>query len=139
MQLRLVRSVYTDNSVMGKLYVDGEFFAYTCEDKDRNLRGDISKKVKAQTAIDEGKYEVICSFSNRFQRYLPLLLQVPCFEGIRIHAGNTHADSEGCILIGAEGDMTSRIWNCKSKVLALVSKLKEVEKKEKTWIEIVKG
>ena len=138
MEIRLVRSVFTDNSVMGKMYVNGEFFAYTCEDKDRDLRGDVSKKVKGETAIDYGKYEVICSFSDHFQRYLPLLLNVPCFEGIRIHGGNTAADSLGCILVGADGDMKSKVWNCASKVASLVAMLKAVEKKEKSWIKIVK-
>lgn len=124
---------------MGKLFLNGDFFAFTCEDTDRQLKGDIGKKVKGKTAIDEGRYEVVCTFSDRFKKYLPLLLNVPCFDGIRIHGGNTSEDSEGCILIGAEGDMKGSIWNCKSKLIELVARLKEVEKKEKSWIEIVKG
>lgn len=137
MELKLVRSVINPKSTMGKLYLNSDFFAYTCEDKVRNLNGDLKKKVKNETAIDAGKYEVILSFSNRFQKYLPLLLNVKCFDGIRIHGGNTEADSEGCILIGAQGDMKGRIWNCAGKVSSLVAALKAVEKKEKTWLEIV--
>ena len=137
MKLQVVRSVFTDTAILGKMYIDGDFFAYTCEDKDRQLNGDCSKKVPQKTAIDRGTYEVVCSFSNRFQRYLPLLLNVKCFEGIRIHGGNTEANSEGCILIGAEGNMQNKIWNCASKVNSLVSKLKSVEKKGKIFIEIV--
>ena len=139
MQLKLVRSVFNDKSTLGKLFINDEFFAFTCEDKVRDLKGNCSKKIKNETAIDYGTYEVILSFSNRFQKYLPLLLNVPCFDGIRMHGGNTAADSEGCILVGAEGDMQNRIWNCASKVSGLVARLKAVERKEKNFIEIVKG
>lgn len=136
MQLKLVRSVFTDHSTFGKLFIGDEFFAFTCEDKVRHLNGNCSKKIKNETAVDAGTYELVLSFSNRFQKYLPLLLNVPCFDGIRLHGGNTEADTEGCILVGAEGDMKSRIWNCKSKVNALITALKIIEKKEKSFIEI---
>lgn len=136
MELKLVRSVFNQKSTLGKIYLNGSFFAYTCEDTVRNMNGDCSKKIKNETAIDGGRYEVILSFSNRFQRYLPLLLNVPCFDGIRIHGGNTAADTEGCILIGTEGDMKERIWNCASKVTSLVAAMKAVEKTEKIFIGI---
>ena len=138
MQLKLIRSVFNDKSTLGKLFLNDEFFAFTCEDKVRDLKGNCTKKIKNETAIDYGTYEVILSFSNRFQKYLPLLLNVPCFDGIRMHGGNTAADSEGCILVGAEGNMQDRIWNCASKVTGLVAALKAAEKKEKIFIEIVK-
>jgi hypothetical protein len=137
MELKVVRSVKNENSTLGKMYLNNEFYAYTCEDKVRNIKGDIKKKIKGQTAIDAGRYEVVLSFSNHFQKYLPLLLNVPCFEGIRIHGGNTAADSLGCILIGANGDLKTGISNCASKVSNLVAALKSVEKKEKIWIEVV--
>lgn len=137
MQLKLIRSVLTGTSTFGKLLLDGEFYAYTCEDAVRNLNGNCNKKIKNETAIDAGTYEVVLTFSNRFQKYLPLFLNVKCFEGIRIHGGNTAKDSEGCILIGAEGDMKTKIWNCASKVIGLVAAMKAVEKTEKIWIEIV--
>jgi hypothetical protein len=138
MEIKVVRSVFNPKSTLGKLYINGQFFAYTCEDADRHLNGNCSKKIKNETAIDPKRYEMVLSFSNRFQKYLPLLLNVPCFEGIRIHGGNTAADSEGCILIGAEGDMKDRIWNCASKVAGLVTAMKAVEKKEKIFITIEK-
>lgn len=139
MELSVVRSVFNPTSTLGKMYIDGKFFAFTCEDTDRNLNGDCKKKIKAETAIDTGKYEVILNFSNAFKKYLPLLLNVKCFEGIRIHGGNTAANSQGCILIGAEGDMKGRIWNCASKLASLMAQLKEVEKKSKIYITIEKG
>jgi hypothetical protein len=138
MELKVIRSVFTPTSTLGKMYVDGKFYAYTCEDTDRKLNGDCSKKIKKETAIDPGRYEVILSFSNAFKKFLPLLLNVPCFDGIRIHGGNTASDSEGCILIGAEGDMKNKIWNCASKLTSLIAMLKEVSKKQKIYIEVTR-
>ncbi|QMU29804.1 DUF5675 family protein [Adhaeribacter radiodurans] len=138
MQIKVVRSVYSPTSTLGKMFINSEFFAYTLEDTDRNLKGDCQKKQKSQTAIVSGTYPVVLSFSNNFQKYLPLLLNVPCFEGIRIHGGNTCKDSLGCILIGEQSNMQDKIWNCASKVNSLVALLKAVEKKEKIWIEIEK-
>jgi hypothetical protein len=122
-RLKVVREVFGKTSTLGKLYINGVFFAHTLEDKCRNLNGDARKKVKSQTCIDEGVYGVTVTVSNRFKKPLPLLLNVPCFEAIRIHGGNTEADTEGCILIGAESDGASRIWDCKGKVQQLVDKL----------------
>jgi len=139
MEIKVVRSVFSPSSTLGKMYINGAFYAYTCEDTVRDLKADGSGKINGETAIDYGKYEVVLSFSNRFQKYLPLLLNVKYFEGVRIHGGNTAADSLGCILIGAEGDMKTKIWNCASKVTNLVSLLKNSEKKEKIWIMVEKG
>ncbi|QNF33910.1 hypothetical protein HUW51_14700 [Adhaeribacter swui] len=138
MRIQVVRSVYTPTATLGKMFIDKNFFAYTLEDTDRNLNGNCQRKQRSQTAIDSGTYPVVLSYSNNFQKYLPLLLNVPCFEGIRIHGGNTCHDSLGCILIGEHSNMQDRIWNCASKVNNLVALLKSVEKKEKIWIEIVK-
>ena len=73
MQLKVIRSVFTDKATYDKLYLNDQFYAYTCEDTVRHLNGDYSKKVKKETAIDAGKYEVALTFSKYFQKYLPLL------------------------------------------------------------------
>ena len=57
-------------------------------------------KMKGCSAIPEGRYPVVVTWSPKFRQWLPLLLHVPKFEGIRIHAGNTSCDTEGCILLG---------------------------------------
>lgn len=94
LKLTLVRWPSTAKSTSGLLYVDGKFFCYTLEDTEREV------KIMHETCIPKGVYMVILSMSNRFKKILPLLLDVPNFEGIRIHAGNTDKDTSGCILVG---------------------------------------
>ena len=94
MQITVKRLHKTDTSTIGELLIDGIFECYTLEDVERQV------KIKAETAIPKGTYKVIINQSNRFKRLMPLLLNVPNFEGVRIHAGNTNHDTEGCILVG---------------------------------------
>ena len=94
MVITVKRLYKTDTSVIGELLVDGIFECYTLEDVERPV------KIKGETAIPKGTYRVIINESNRFKRLLPLLIDVPNFEGIRIHSGNSNHDTEGCILVG---------------------------------------
>jgi hypothetical protein len=96
--LTIRRTVLTPTSSIGELYVDGVFECYTLEDTVQEE----GIKIDGDTAIPVGTYRVIIDFSNRFQKPLPHILNVPGFEGIRIHCGNTAADTEGCILLGQE-------------------------------------
>jgi hypothetical protein len=79
----------------GDLIINRKVFCHTLEDVSRPFS---EKKIPGQTAIYEGTYEIVLSFSNRFQKVLPEILNVPRFSGIRMHGGNTVADTEGCIL-----------------------------------------
>lgn len=94
MQITVKRLYKTDISTIGELLVDGIFECYTLEDAERDV------KIKGETAIPKGTYNVIINESTRFKRLLPLLLNVPNFEGVRIHSGNSNHDTEGCILVG---------------------------------------
>lgn len=93
MKIEVFRLKQTKQSITGDMYLNGEFFCYTLEDIIRE------EKVYGETAIDTGTYTVKLTMSNRFKRIMPLLLNVPKFEGIRIHGGNTHKNTHGCILV----------------------------------------
>ena len=106
MILTLDRKYKLPTYTIGKLYIDGEYFCDTLEDKDRGLTdsmtvNEISKiKIKKETAIPTGTYKVTITYSNRFKKNMPLINNVKGFEGIRIHSGNTDKDTEGCVLVG---------------------------------------
>lgn len=94
MKLLLKRLHKTDKSTIGELSINGKFEAYTLEDVERK------DKVFGKTAIPKGTYEVVMTMSNRFKKMMPLLLNVPNFDGVRVHAGNKPEDTEGCLLLG---------------------------------------
>lgn len=103
MKLVLERLQFDADVTIGSLSADGDFLAWTCEDTVRG-NGDPATvdqwKVPGASAIPYGHYKVGVTMSARFGKLLPILLAVPGFEGIRIHPGNTAADTEGCILPG---------------------------------------
>lgn len=144
MQLNLIRSDFDDTCTIGELsVVGGEFVCYTLEDKERRLSQTDSLehikeiKVYGKTAIPYGTYEVAVTYSNRFKKFLPLLLNVPGFEGIRIHPGNTDADTLGCILVGRVKDtLNNRILQSRDAFDELFPIIFDTCKIEKVFITI---
>lgn len=139
MEIKLIRESFGDTFTEGKLLIDDVFECYTVEDTDRKMEEDLTRKVNGKTAIPRGKYEVILSMSNRFQKILPEVLNVPGFAGIRIHSGNSSVDTEGCIILGSINDKVDDDWIGGSKIALtqFMAKLETAkENNEKVYIEI---
>lgn len=132
-------TVYRDlfnNCTLGKLYIDGTYQCETLEDRDRKLESG-GKKVSGETCIPRGKYKVTIDYSNRFNRDLPHLLDVPDFTGVRIHSGNTRKDTSGCILLGQMRVNNNNIGYSRMAFDDFFSKLeKALDKNEQITIEI---
>lgn len=129
MQLHLKRRFLADTYTIGTLFIDGKRFCDTLEDtvRDRNKDGDLDDsgegKVYGRTAIPYGTYDVVLNVSSRFGRELPRLLDVPHFEGILIHRGNTPEDTAGCILVG-ENRVKGQVINSTPYEINLVGRMK---------------
>jgi hypothetical protein len=129
MKLSLKRIAKKPNYTVGKLYIDGEYFCDTLEDQDRGLSvemplAEITKaKVMHKTAIPTGTYPVVVTNSPSKKRLLPRLQNVPAFDGILIHRGNTENDSSGCILLG-ENKEVGKVLNSTKYELELTELLK---------------
>lgn len=108
MKIKLYRLRETNNATIGMLFIDGIYFCDTLEDKIRD------EKIMHETCIDAGIYQVIINYSQRFKRQMPLLVDVPKFVGIRIHSGNTIANTSGCILLG---DASCKDFITRSKLM----------------------
>lgn len=89
-----------ENKTPGKLYIYDHYYCDTLEDQDRELELYPEKKVYAETAIPRGTYPLVLTFSVRFQQWMPEVLNVKGFSGVRLHSGNNKEDTEGCILVG---------------------------------------
>ena len=130
MKLLLKRIAFKEAYTIGKLSIDGKYFCDTLEDRNRDLNhdGDLNDagegKVMHETAIPFGTYNVVVNVSPRFGRELPRLENVPHFDGILIHRGNTDADSSGCILVG-ENKVKGKVINSTPYEIELVKRCKE--------------
>ncbi len=147
MELILERIAKRKTYTIGRLYIreqvmdeylpgyEDHYFCDTLEPTWRDYTNG-AYKVKGRSAIPEGRYAVVISYSPKFEAWLPILLGVPKFEGIRIHAGNTAKDTEGCILVGKNklvGQVVdSRIWLHRLKQKIVEAK----DRDEAVWITV---
>lgn len=128
MQVTLWRKYRKPEYTIGRLYIDGVFFCNTLEDTDRglmqyqNIAEIISTKIKGATAIPAGDYKITRQYSPRFKRVMASIPNVKGFSGVRIHAGNSAADTEGCVLLG-DNTIKGRLTNSRTRVTAFETKL----------------
>lgn len=94
MEIVVNRTYFTGKSTIGKIYIDGKYHSFSLEDRIR------PEKIKHETAIPFGRYEVKLTYSPKYGRIMPEIMNVPNFTGIRIHAGNDNEDTSGCLLAG---------------------------------------
>lgn len=117
---------------------------FSLEDTDRNLKQDMPLagikeiKIPGKTAIPYGRYEVGISYSNRFKKLMPIVFDVPGFSGIRIHAGNTEDDTEGCPLVGLSRS-TDTVLQSRIAYSRFFEWLEKTLKTEKVYLNVVKG
>jgi hypothetical protein len=133
MDLKLKRIYSGDTYTIGHLYINVDYYCDTLEDTDRGLTDDMSEeqikkiKVYGRTAIPTGRYKVEVTYSPKFKRHLPILLNVKGFSGIRIHSGNSAEDTLGCLLVGFNKEkgkvLNSRVTS--DKLTALLRNTKE--------------
>lgn len=94
MNIEILRSSLWRDYTLGQMFVDGQYLCDTLEPPIREV------KVSGKTAIPFGEYQVLVTWSPKFKRRLPLIKNVPNFEGVRIHCGNSLQDTAGCVLVG---------------------------------------
>lgn len=140
MKLTLKRIALRPTYTIGKLYIDDAYFCDTLEDtvRDTNKSGKFDngeQKIKGKTAIPYGTYEIRWTYSPRFKKYTPQLMNVPSFEGIRVHAGNTSADTEGCLILG-ENKQVGKVLNSRATINKFYPIIKEACSNGKVTIEI---
>lgn len=150
MELLLQRIARKEKYTIGRLFINGEYFCDTIEDTDRGLSQQLpasvnaSKKKKGITAIPTGKYRITLDVASpRFAKRkqyafcdgrLPRLINVPAFDGVLIHIGNTANDTEGCILVG-QNKAVGKVLNSTTTFIRLYDRLQEA--KDDIYIKII--
>lgn len=134
----VIRDIFSDDTTIGKLYINDEYFCYTLEDTVRAY----GVKVHGKTAIPKGTYYLKLSMSSRFKRIMPMVFTEEngyevdkggiTFKGIRIHGGNTNLNTEGCILVAYKKLSDKKIQGTAEKDL-----VKELEKYDRMNLTII--
>lgn len=134
MRLTLVRIANRPTYCIGKLYIDGKWFCDTLEDTDRGLDDSMTEKeilkikVKGETAIPTGIYQLLLTYSPKYKKIMPLVNNVKGYQGIRIHSGNTAKDTEGCLLVGKNKEV-GKVLDSRMTFNALFKRLNQAKGK----------
>lgn len=125
MELRVKRVALKSDYTIGRLYVNGEFFSDTLEDAVRDT------KIYGKTAIPCGTYKITMdvvspkfkdrSWAKPYDGKLPRLIDVPNYEGVLIHVGNTAEDTSGCLLVG-QNRAVGQLVNSTQTFMSLMEK-----------------
>ena len=144
MELKLIRKYRKTDYTIGILYVNNKYFCEILEDIDRGLKDSMSLeeikkiKIKDQTCIPYGKYQILMTYSPKYKKIMPLVNNVKGFEGIRIHSGNTNKDTSGCLLPGFN-KIKGQVINSRETFNKLYSLIQTAtNNKENVTIEITK-
>ena len=130
MKLDLIRFEFGTNYTIGRFAISGEYYCFSLE---REVKDSGTRK----PAIPAGLYQVIIDNSTRFQRLMPHVLNVPGYEGIRIHKGNTDRDTEGCVLLGQTWGGNDYIGSSTLAFDPFFDKLKAaLDAGDQVWLEI---
>lgn len=131
LELVLRRRPSGETCTIGELYANGNFACYILEDVVREV------KIPGKSAIFQGRYQITITLSKRFGRMLPLLHEVQEFEGVRIHPGNTHLDTEGCLLPGMSVTPDGNsVLESRYAFNKLYKRIEEALKVGEVWIDI---
>lgn len=135
MEIKLKRNFPTTKSTIGTWFMDSRLICFTLEDVDRFLETG-GEKIPGKTAIPRGRYRIVIDESTRFKRPMIHILDVPQFDGIRVHTGGSPEDTEGCIIVGMQTgqDSISDSWHAFGLVMCWL--IFAVQKKEEVWITI---
>ena len=134
MKIKLVRKYRKENYTIGKLYLNGVYFCDTIEDRDRGLDDTMSVeeilrlKKYGTTCIPYGIYKVQITYSPKYKKLMPLIVNVKGFSGIRIHSGNTAADTLGCLIVGknTQVGMVTQSRKTYNELFVILSKEKDI-------------
>lgn len=126
-EMSLERYFFSEKKTIGRLFIEGDYY-YTLEDAVRDV------KIAGETCIPYGVYDVKMTMSMHFKKVLPLLIGVPNYTGVRIHSGNTEADTQGCILVG----MSIKNETLRNSKLAMVKIMDKLYKATDIKISITK-
>ena len=130
MRLTLKRIANKKDYCIGKLYINGQYFCDTLEDRDRGLDDVMTeeeiKSIKqyGTTAIPVGIYTVLLTYSPKYKKIMPLINNVKGYSGIRIHSGNTSKDTLGCLLVG-KNTIVGRLTDSRNTYNALFKRLQQ--------------